>query len=173
MSVEEIKGEIARLTALLVALVTNQPISMNGQKIYQEAVLSLGKHMTLNEAVPAEVGCAEAVSAVLSLAGIYDGVHGIAGTASLYEWLDTSPLFTKIDLPEEGAIIISPTGQGNGSIEGHTGIIGVFGKTFANDWGICSNDSASGKFLETWNYTRWDAYYGVAGDLPVYLFKAI
>lgn len=140
-------------------------------EVYTVAKANLGKHLTLNEAVPDEVGCAEAISKVLSLAGVFDGASGIAGTAQLYDWLVLH--FTKIDAPEEGAIIISPTGSGNGSIEGHTGVLAAFNVAFPNDWGIMSNDSASGKFLELWSLSRWNAYYGGAGGLPVAMFRPV
>lgn len=171
--IADIKAEILILQAKLASMINaNKSISSTGQRIYNEAALSLGKHMTLDDTVPAEVGCAEAVSAVLSLAGISDGAKGISGTASLYEWLNLNPLFEKIDTPEEGAIVISPTGMGNGSIPGHVGIVGIFGKMYPGDWGICSNESASGLFKEQWNWTKWNAYYGKVGGLPIYLFKA-
>lgn len=141
--------------------------------IYTQAKLHLGEHLTLNNAVPAEEGCAEAVSKILSLAGIVVPSEGIPGTATLYEWLVASPKFEKITNAEQGAIIISPTGFGNNSVEGHTGIIGAFNLMYKNDWGICSNDSASGNFLETWSLQRWEAYYGTCGQLPIYFFRAL
>lgn len=138
--------------------------------LYNAAKKSLGKHMTLNEAVPDEVGCAEAVSAVLALIGISDGPKGIAGTAALYSWLESNPRFEKIESPEEGAIIISPTGTGNDTIPGHTGVVAAYDLAFSEDWGIMSNDSASGKFMELWSLSRWDKYYGGVGALPTYFF---
>ena len=171
MTIPELKARIAELEAELQTIINT--ISMTGQEIYAQAAANLGKHLTLNDNVPAEEGCAEAVSKVLSLAGISDGAGGIPGTATLYAWLSASPLFERIDAPQEGAIIISPTGMGNGTVEGHTGIIGVFGKQYPGDWGICSNDSASGLFLERWSYKRWLAYYHGTGGLPVVIFKAV
>lgn len=129
--------------------------------------------MTLNDTVPAEVECAEAVSAVLALAGISDGAKGIAGTAALDAWMASSPLFELITIPEEGAIIVSPTGAGNGTIEGHTGIFGKYDLQFPGDWGILSNDSATGRFLERWSWVRWQAYYKTAGGLPCTIYRAI
>lgn len=142
-------------------------------KIYSQAKLHIGTHITLNNAVPAEVGCAEAVSYILRAAGLKVPNGGIAGTASLYEWLVANPAFEKVDDPEQGAVIISPTGTGNGSVEGHTGIVGSFGLQWPDDWGIVSNDSASGYFLETWSYARWKAYYASVGNLPIYFFRAV
>lgn len=143
------------------------------QEVYNEAKACLGHHITLNETVPAEVGCAEAVSYILTRVGIPDGNKGIAGTPELYDWLLSSSHFTRIAVPEAGAIVISPTGMGNGLIEGHTGIFGQFGIAFPGDWGIMSNDSASGKFLEYWSWVRWQAYYGKAGKLPLAIFRAV
>lgn len=151
--------------------ITNVIVKTMEENVYTQAKLSLGKHMTLDNAVPAEKGCAEAVSAVLALAGISDGSQGIAGTSALYTWLTTH--FTPITAPEQGCIIISPTGMGNGSVEGHVGCVGGFNVAFPNDFGIMSNDSASGKFLETWSLARWHAYYGGVGNLPVLFFRPV
>lgn len=167
------RAKLALLVEELRVALNPHQMTTGESEIYKQAKLNLHVHLTLNEAVPHEVGCAEAVSKVLSLAGISVPPGGIAGTASLYEWLTANPHFQKIDHPEQGAVIVSPTGMGNGSIEGHTGIIGGFGLQFPIDWGICSNDSASGKFLETWSYERWLDYYQKTGGLPVYLFRAI
>jgi len=170
LQIEAIKKEITELEAELQTLL-NQ-VSMKEQEIYTVASNNLGKHLTLNAAVPNEVGCAESVSKVLSLAGISDGPQGIAGTAALDAWLAASPLFNRVDSPQEGAIIVNATGSGNGSIEGHTGIFGAFGKQFAGDWGIMSNDSPTGLFLERWSYSRWLQYYHIAGGLNVHIYRA-
>lgn len=167
-----LKRQILNLEKELLGLLNIQTMTQAEERIYTQAKLHLGQHVTLDETVPAEVGCAEAVSYILKAAGISDGATGIAGTASLYQWLLNSPLFQKIDNLEQGALIISPTGQGNGTIEGHTGVVAAFNTEFPNDFGILSNDSASGKFLETWSGNRWKQYYGQTGSLPVYLFRA-
>lgn len=144
------------------------------QKIYNEAKNSLGKHLTLNSSVPNDVGCAEAVSFVLKNAGI-TGIpaEGYAGTADLYRWLLANPAFKLIEQPEQGAIIVSPTGFGNGLVEGHTGILGAFGVQFSNEYGILSNNSDDGLFEEKWNLLTWWENYGLKGHLPVALFRAL
>lgn len=173
LTIAEMRTLLAQLQEELRVILNPHTMTAKENEIYSQAKLNLGIHLTLDNAVAAEVGCAETVSKILSLAGIPVPSEGIAGTASLYEWLLTNPAFEKITNPEQGAIIISPTGMGNGSIEGHTGIIGGFGVQFPNDWGVCSNDSATGKFLETWSLTRWQAYYEQSGGLPIYLFRAL
>lgn len=173
MTIAEIRAELALLEEELRVALNPHTMTQTEEKIYSHAKLNLGKHLTLNNAVPAEVGCAEAVSKILSLSDIQVPTGGISGTYSLYEWLDTNKAFEKIDEPEQGAIIISPTSMGNGSVEGHVGIFGSFGVQFPIDWGICSNDSATGNFLETWSWQRWQAYYGAVGNLPCYIFRAL
>lgn len=166
---------------------TNEPTTMDApnvqpaqltmaQKIYgvAKAAVINGEHLTLNNNVPAEVGCAEAVSTVLLKSGITGvPVTGFAGTAVLYNWLRTNPQFTQITTPEPGCVLISPTGQGNGKIPGHTGIVGSFGVAYASDWGVCSNDSNSGLFLELWSIQKWITYYAQYGGLPMYYFRAV
>lgn len=142
--------------------------------VYNVAKNSLGKHITLNENIPHDVGCAEAVSYVLKNAGI-TGIPstGIAGTASLYEFLNTNKQFKRLLGPEKGAIIISPTGYGNNTVEGHVGVLGGLSVMYWGDYGICSNNSDTGLFLELWNLKRWRQYYGVQGGLPVAFFRCI
>lgn len=146
----------------------------NATRIYNEAKGCLGKHITLNQNVPNEVGCAEAVSFVLKNAGI-SGIPaaGYAGTADLYRWLLANPQFHLIEQPEQGAIIISPTGFGNGTIQGHTGILGGYGLQFTNEYGILSNNSDNGLFEEKWNLLTWWEHYGLKGHLPVAIFRAV
>jgi hypothetical protein len=143
-------------------------------RIYSAAKDHLGKHITLNDNVPNEVGCAEAVSFVLKNAGITNiPVEGYAGTADLYRWLLASPQFKLIEQPEQGAIVVSPTGFGNGTVEGHTGILGAFGVQFPNEYGILSNNSDDGLFEEKWSLLTWWENYGLKGHLPVALFRAL
>lgn len=149
-------------------------MSPQATKIYNEAKACLGKHITLNPAVSSEVGCAESVSKILSLAGIPAIPQaGIAGTAQLYQWLSNNPHFLRVEAPVQGAVIISPTGLGNGTIEGHTGILGAFGVNTPNEYGILSNNSDNGLFQEKWNLLTWYEYYGQKGGLPIAIFKAI
>ena len=137
--------------------------------LYTLAKSLLGKHLTLNNAVPQDVGCAECISKILSLEGVYIPQGGIAGTASLYEWLNTNPSFKLTTEPNEGVIIISPTGMGNGSIDGHVGIMGIFNVMYNQDWGIMSNDSNTGLLREQWSFESWKQYYCGYGGLPIYM----
>jgi hypothetical protein len=99
------------------------------QTIYSNLLHYLEEHCTLDNSVPAEVGCAEAVSFILQKSGVAGlPLTGIAGTATLYEWLSNNPAFKRIYAPEPGAIIISPSEYGSARIRGYTGSVGKFGK---------------------------------------------
>ena len=143
-------------------------------KIYTEAKSCLGTHQTLDSNVPIEVGCAEALSSVLKKAGVIGiPAEGFAGTAALYQWLSKNASFTPLTAPQAGAIIVSSTGTGNGTVRGHCGIFGTLGAQYPNDWGIMSNDSQTGLFLELWRYTSWQQYYEDIGGLTTGIFSLL
>lgn len=145
----------------------------DAEKLYNIAKESLGTNKTLDHLIPHEVGCAEALSAVLKLAGVWNlPSTGIPGTASLLAWLEANTTqFEAITEPEAGCIIISPTGQGNNRIPGHTGILGIRGVQVPSDFGIMSNDSNTGLFLEQWTLAKWKQYYQDYGGLPIKFFR--
>lgn len=135
--------------------------------IYNIAKNLLGKHLTLDASVPAELGCAEAVSYVLRKVGVRNfPTNGFAGTHDLFDWLNTSPEFVEIFEYEPGAIVISPSGLSTkGAVHGHVGICALHG--------ILSNDSQSGLFLELWDLESWQTYYGKTLGFPVHYFRMI
>jgi hypothetical protein len=144
------------------------------QRIYNNLFEYLETHCTLDNNIPAETGCAEAVSFILEKSGVGGlPLTGIPGTATLYEWLSSNPHFERVYAPEAGAVIISPTGYGNNTVSGHTGFLGKYGKLYGGDYGIVSNDSNTGLLLELWDLTRWQKYYGQQGGLPVAFFRAL
>lgn len=148
--------------------------------IYEVAKSCLNKQITLDPNIPHELGCAEAVSYVLKKAG-YDVPgsiltdlpdKGIPGTGTMYEWLKRNPLFKEIFLegcgatPPVGSIIISPAGHSTkGYPHGHVGIVAK--------WGILSNDSNTGLFLEFYDLESWHKFFGVVRGLPTYFFVTV
>lgn len=140
---------------------------MNQERLYNVAKESLGKHMTLNQNVSAEVGCAEAVSKVLQNAGVA-GIPalGIAGTSALYDFLHEDVQFDEVTTPQAGDVIVSPTGwPGAVLAHGHVGIVG--------NYGILSNDSQTGLFKENWTLETWRKYYSDYGNLPTKYFRYV
>jgi hypothetical protein len=141
--------------------------------MYEAIKSSLGHHMTLDPSVPARVGCAEAVSAVLRKAGVPVPARGIAGTSALLLYCLNHPQrYTEIYTPEPAALLISASGTGNGKLSnGHTGFFGRYGTMVISDWGICSNDSQSGLFLELWTWKKWKTYYEQYGGMRPRIFR--
>ena len=142
----------------------NEPTAMSNA-IYQAAKSCLDVHVTMNESVDPNLGCAEACSFVLNKAGIKMPAEGIAGTGELYSWLQSSGLFEQVTVPLPGDVIISPTGMSTkGSSHGHVGIIAMYG--------ILSNSSSTGLFMEHYNLQTWNYYYNQLLGFPVYYFRA-
>jgi len=132
------------------------------KQIHTLAVLLKGQD--LSYIVPSVVGCAESVTRILVTLGIIPRI--ITGTYTLYEFLNTSPRFVKVTTPQAGDIILSPTGLGNGKIQGHTGIIDSNNR-------VLSNDSMSGRWSSNYTLLTWNARYKVLGGLPVYYYRII
>ena len=132
-------------------------------KFYKFCLNYLGVDASPRDLAKDMVGCAETVTTLLDN---FMGCQIILGTATLESVLATSRQFVPVVNPEPGCIIISPTGSGNGTIEGHTGIVGMNGQ-------ILSNDSYTGKFSANWSIKTWTEYYHVKGGLPIYYYKLI
>jgi hypothetical protein len=141
-------------------------------KLYNIAKANIGNHLTLNDAIPAEFGCAECMSKILQLAGYSIPAGGISGSATLYEWLLKNDSFEKVDAPEQGVILISPSGYGNGNVVGHVGVVGKFGLMYPNDYAVISNNSNTGLLSTQWTLEGWKKRYVDDGGLPMAYFKA-
>lgn len=126
----------------------------------------LGKHLTLDESIPAMVGCAEAVSFVLRQFGFTIPNGGIAGTASLLAFLLQYSGVKEVSSPTPGCLLVAATGTGNGKNRGHTGVMGENGI-------IMSNNSETGKWDTQWNLTRWLANYDGYGGIKTRYFQPI
>lgn len=143
-------------------------------KIHDVLVQFLGKKCTLNPQIPPDVSCAEAVSFLLAQVGILDGAEGIAGTQTLLEWVLAQPtLFKEIYAPQESALLISATGTGNGTVEGHTGFFGGLGTQYTGDWGIVSNNSQTGLLGEQWSWSGWTKNYTQLGGIRPRIFEIL
>lgn len=143
------------------------PPKSNREVLYEKAKSHLGQHLTLDDSVPKEYGCAQAVSFVFhetKFTCIPKG--GISGTASLLGWFKANPdLFHEVSIPRTGTIILSPTGLSPKGAHGHVGIVG--------EESIMSNDSQSGEWHAYWNLASWHAYYQVNLGIPTYFFDLV
>lgn len=110
-----------------------------------------------------EIACAESVSRILIELGLLDRV--ITGTYSFFEHLSTSGRFMKVQIPQPGDIIVSPTGLGTGKLpNGHIGIVEMGNR-------IISNESASGKLKSNYTLTTWSSFFKGYGGYPVYFYR--
>lgn len=133
---------------------------------YAAAKAEIGVHLSLDEAVPWGVGCAEAISWLLKHFGVLNlPAAGIAGTAALADFLANSAQFQEIYTYTPGAILVAATGTGNGLIRGHTGVCGFNS--------IMSNNSETGRWDTQWNQERWVAYYEGYGGFKTRYFLPV
>lgn len=144
----------------------NSIISNNREILYHTARGCLKTDASPNDVAPDEYGCAETVNAVHSKAFGYE-IGGNISTYRMYEALTKSPFFIRVDQPDRGDIIISPTGYGNGNLtNGHVGIM-------ASSTDIMSNDSYTGKFEKNFTLKSWRDRYSKVGGYPVVFFRRV
>ncbi len=140
------------------------PTTQNGQIIYNTAKGCLDQGIAPTNL--AELGCAITVWSILQKAALPLQVSDNESTYWLWQALVNSPDWVKIDAPEAGCIIISPTGtqpKNSPLTHGHTGIVLLYG--------IGSNDSFTGTFRENFTIDGWNAHFAQFGKFPVYYFR--
>lgn len=123
---------------------------------------SIGIDITPEDTYPDMVSCAITVSTLINK--LDPTFVKVAGTYTLWDMLAHRADYERVTVPSPETIIISPTGTGNGSIPGHTGI-------FLRDGVIASNDSQTGKFLKNYTLDTWKKRYVDKGGFKIYLFK--
>lgn len=129
------------------------------QAIYDAAYSCIGKDISLNQNVPNEVQCCQAVSYVLKKAGIKVPKGGIYGVKELEAYLRSSG-FKEVQLYTVGAIITARR-----PIEGYSDLAhaGVCGK----NW-IMSNDSANGHWAANYTANGWKRAFDNRGAVRRY-----
>lgn len=117
-------------------------MTKNAQLLYTVAIKSVGIDVTPKDQVPDVVACASTIS---TLIGKVIQFPHIAGTWTLNDAMKKDSRFERIDTIERGAILVYPTGTGNGKLSnGHIFICGDNGLLY-------SNSSHNGLFEQ--NYT--------------------
>lgn len=166
-TLESIRLQLLSILAAVQRLQAMQPYSMpRKEKLYQTAKGFLGTDASPNDVAPDELGCAESVSRIVQQAFPTLRFPLFLGTRFLYAHLFEDGNFRRVETPEYGDIIISPTGMGNGKLSsGHTGIVGKYG--------VLSNDSRSGLFLENYSIASWKLYFHGRGGFPTYFFRIV
>ena len=136
------------------------------EKLYLTAISFLGQDASPEDIANDEYGCADTVSSLL-LKTYGQVIPYTISTTTLFQSLSNSREFVRIEQPQKGAIIISPTGYGNGKLpNGHVGVCGEGDK-------IMSNSSATGQLLQNYTISTWKQRYVDLGGYPIYYFKKI
>ena len=169
MSRIEIIKKLLELYKQLLEIMLKQPKPLplyqpqdKSQKIYDIAKSCIGKKMA---PIYKDSGCVEAVDNNVRIA-TGKGFGENASTYRLFSILKYNGRYKRVDFPEPGDIVISPTGYGNGKISGHVGIVSDGGK-------IMSNNSDSLLFDEHYTIETWEARYKGVGGFPVYYYKVL
>lgn len=140
------------------------PIKSNREKLYDFAITFLNTDPTPKDEQPDEYACVHSLTTILKL--YLPDFPIMTYTPTFLTKLKGDSRFRPTNEFKEGNIIISPTGFGNGSVVGHTGIIGLNGE-------ILSNSSATGLWSNKYTTLSWIDRYSRTGGLPVYLFELI
>lgn len=142
--------------------VTPKPPMTQAELVYRNARDLMGRHLTLNAAVPDELGCCEALSVVLKRAGYAIPPLGIEGVNAMIAWM-LGKGFSEVNAPTPGDII---TAHSPAYYEQHGAHVGV---VMVN--GICSNTSANGLWQE--NYTSVAAWRRAYPQSTVRFFRPL
>lgn len=139
-------------------------IETRREKIYQEALLWLGKDASPKDIASDEVACVESlcniVRQVMPMPDLFN-------TKELLDFCNKSKLWKPTLEPKPGNIVISATGTGNGTVaHGHCGI-------HAGDGKIMSNTSANGKWEKNYSITSWVKRFRQTGGMRVFYFEAL
>lgn len=155
-------GNLGPLTRELLNRLTKN----NRTILHTTAIGCLGIDASPNDVAPDEYGCAETVNAIYEKA-FGRQIGGTVSTYSMYEALQYSPEFIRVDIPLPGDIVISPTGHGNGNLSnGHVGIV------FSSDQ-IMSNSSETGTFEKNYTVREWRERYVFRGGYPMVYFRKV
>lgn len=136
----------------------------NREKLYRIAKQNVGVDVSPRDIADDEVGCAESVSMLLEQ--VYPNFPLILSTVQLTKILREDINFKATLTLQEGNIIISPTGSGNGMVRGHVGIVG-------RDSVIMSNTSNNGKWEENYTVDTWVKRWRNTGKMPIYVFEPL
>lgn len=125
----------------------------------------LMEDITPKDEIPDEVACSQVLTTLMKELDSYTPIIG--GTWTLMEWLNKSPRWKKVEQPEPGDIVLSPTGYGKGT--GHCGVV------MENDL-IASNNSFGinrGKLTENYTMTTWQKKYGIDQGMPILFYRHV
>ena len=157
-----VKKDMRRHIKILKAIIDTLMLFQNKKTLTQLCEDAIGTDVTPDDMIPDSVACAITVSTLINK--LDATFPKVAGTWTLWDILEHRDDYERVTVPSPETIVISPTGTGNGSISGHTGIL-------LTDNVIASNDSATGKFLKNYTLDTWRERYVNKGGMKIYMYK--
>lgn len=159
---------LEKLKALLASLKKTVPMPQEiitpRQHLLQVALAGRTFDVSPLDYAKDDVGCCDSVTKLIQK--VYPDFKSILGTAELKRVLDLDKRFRQTDKLEAGNIIISCTGQGNGTIRGHVGIL-------KDGEVIMSNNSRDGLWMENFTVTSWVKRYRNMGGMKIYVYELV
>lgn len=126
-----------------------------------DALAQLNIDVTPEDHIPDEVACVESVCEVINkVVPFPKETH----TYYFLKELERNLLFEEVYKFSDATIIVSATDTGNGTMKGHTGIIGKDGQ-------IINNNSLTGIWGYSYSEKTWNARFKVKGGMPTRLFR--
>lgn len=142
-------------------------------KIYKFAYDAIGIDVSPDDRAHDTLGCMECVSEIIRHVFPEMRFPIILSTIKGWDYFVKSPSFRRIDGPKKGAIVISVTGTGNGTVSnGHIGIVGARLSPDGSFW-IMSNNSWTGKWDTAYTVKSWIKHYTKEGGMETLYFEII
>jgi len=141
-----------------------KPTITNRQRLLDLAIAHYNTDPTPKDEHPDEFACVHSLTTILKK--LLPDFEVMSYTPTFLKALQNDKRFKATNEFKEGNIIISPTMTGNGSVVGHTGIIGVNGV-------IYSNASSTGLWYDKFNNVTWIDRYSRKGGLSLHIFEII
>lgn len=132
-------------------------------QIYTAAVAGMNKHLALDNNVPTEVGCVQAVSVVLKNAGYPIPAKGLYAVNELIAFALAHGM-KETKNPKPGDVVTAHQPAYNNPSWAHCGIMAKNG--------ILNNNSMTGKFTLSYTRAQWERYFGGRGSKTRY-FTAV
>lgn len=134
------------------------------ERLYDLAMTFYNIDPTPKDEQPDEYACVHSLTTIVK--NMLPDFPVMTYTPTFLEYIKGDKRFKPTTEFKTGNILISPTETGNGSIVGHTGIIGKEGK-------ILSNSSATGLWTDKYDSVSWIERYSRKGGLSIHLFEII
>jgi len=149
---------------ILIKLLLKHITLLRRKHVHDISLSYIGTDATPADKIDDVIACAESLTTILVEAGVMNRI--IPGTWTLNEYFKRNKKWVPTTNPKAGDVLVSPTGTGNGSIRGHTAIVG-------NNGTLMSNDSYTGKWMAHYTLETWAKRYREKGGMPMNFYTLL